>query len=261
MPARTARRALSGALQAHIEGRFRGWNLDAALRYLPIASYLDRHRAKTVLDVGSGDRGLSLYRRRRTIALDLRLETVSPSALLCPVRGSVLALPFPDRSVDAVVCSDVLEHLAPGRRPEALSEMVRVAQRHLILGVPCGPLAERAERSVNRLHAERTGEPHAWLREHLAHGLPAVETLAVQIRSAADSHGRRADLEVAKNVNLRLWRWLYRRYVGGGPRTARLIRHHLLVLLPLLRRANWGEPYRRIFYVALDAAEDSGSPG
>ena len=56
------------------------------------------------------------------------------------VLGSVVELPFPDRSFDVVGCFEVLEHL-PGESPRrALSEIARVARRAVVLSVPHEPL-------------------------------------------------------------------------------------------------------------------------
>src|SRR5215212_7211736 len=56
------------------------------------------------------------------------------------VAGSVVELPFPDRSFDVVGCFEVLEHL-PGDLPRrALSELARVARRAAVLSVPHEPV-------------------------------------------------------------------------------------------------------------------------
>ena len=56
------------------------------------------------------------------------------------VVGSVVELPFPDRSFDVVGCFEVLEHL-PGDLPRrALSELARVARQAVVLSVPHEPM-------------------------------------------------------------------------------------------------------------------------
>jgi ubiquinone/menaquinone biosynthesis C-methylase UbiE len=56
------------------------------------------------------------------------------------VAGSVVDLPFADRSFDVVGCFEVLEHL-PGDLPrQALSELARVARRAIVLSVPHEPM-------------------------------------------------------------------------------------------------------------------------
>jgi SAM-dependent methyltransferase len=56
------------------------------------------------------------------------------------ITGSVVDLPFPERSFDVVGCFEVLEHL-PGDLPRrALSELARVARQAVVLSVPHEPL-------------------------------------------------------------------------------------------------------------------------
>ncbi len=55
------------------------------------------------------------------------------------VAGSVIELPFDDRSFDVIGCFEVLEHL-PGDLPAAaLAEFARVARRGVVLSVPHEP--------------------------------------------------------------------------------------------------------------------------
>jgi SAM-dependent methyltransferase len=239
-------------IQAYIDSRYPKWNLDAALRYLPVAEHLERSGAEQVLDVGSGGAGLSLYWGRSTIALDLSFSPAGYGSLVRPVLGSATALPFKARSIEVIVSSDVLEHIPRGDRTRVLSEMLRVARRQIIVAAPCGQRAHEAEREVARVYREKNDGTHRWLQEHLDHGLPEAEEVEEAIRSLAREHGGRARIRVAKNTNLRLWKWLFRHYLGGGPRTARLIRYYLLALIPVLRRIHWGEPYRKIFFVDLE---------
>ena len=53
-------------------------------------------------------------------------------------NGSLTRLPFPDAAFDAVLCLDVLEHLAYADQPRALAEMHRVlrAGGELLVSVP-----------------------------------------------------------------------------------------------------------------------------
>ncbi len=56
------------------------------------------------------------------------------------VTGSVVGLPFPDKSFDVVGCFEVLEHLPDDLPRQALAEMARVARRAVVLSVPHEPL-------------------------------------------------------------------------------------------------------------------------
>jgi ubiquinone/menaquinone biosynthesis C-methylase UbiE len=56
------------------------------------------------------------------------------------VAGSIVDLPFPDRSFDVVGCFEVLEHLPDDLPRRALSELARVSRRAVVLSVPHEPL-------------------------------------------------------------------------------------------------------------------------
>ena len=56
-------------------------------------------------------------------------------------QGSILSLPFPDAAFSTVICTDVLEHLAPEDVPKAIAELRRVSRQHLFVVV--GTLADR----------------------------------------------------------------------------------------------------------------------
>lgn len=51
------------------------------------------------------------------------------------LQAPCTALPFEDRSFDAVVCLDVLEHLIVFDISRAIDEMVRVCRQHLIISI------------------------------------------------------------------------------------------------------------------------------
>jgi len=105
-----------------------------------------------VLDVGCGEGrhthaaamadvdavGLDLDRERLAVAREGFEETVADVAETTPgfVRGDAVRLPFADETFDAVVCSEVLEHLPDYRR--AIDELDRVLARggHLAVSVP-----------------------------------------------------------------------------------------------------------------------------
>ncbi len=108
------------------EGRFVSyyWQLKEVLALQP----------RSVLEVGAGDRVFGNFIKDNTgvqytcvdIAEDLRPDVV----------GSLLALPFPDKSHDVVCAFEVLEHLPFEQFDKALSELARVARTHVVLSVP-----------------------------------------------------------------------------------------------------------------------------
>ena len=99
-----------------------------------------------VLEVGagSGEAMRPLIEQRasvRVTALDLSLLSLSNvrernPRRVAPLLGDALALPVRDRSFDAIVCFEVIEHLPDVAA--AVEEMLRVLKRpgHLIFGLP-----------------------------------------------------------------------------------------------------------------------------
>lgn len=105
------------------------------LRARVIASFIAPD-TESVLDVGCGN---GFVTRQLTAGRVLGLDP-SPEALERfegeSVLGSAEALPFDDRSFEAVVCAEVLEHLPQDVFVKAARELDRVARRAIVVGVP-----------------------------------------------------------------------------------------------------------------------------
>jgi SAM-dependent methyltransferase len=110
--------------------------LKGALKDLPAAA--------TLLDVGTGLGDIPCRAREvarklgvdlTTMGLDSALELARASrpVLTLAVCGDALRLPFADRSVDIVMCSQVLHHFAGADALQLLREMNRVARVRVIV--------------------------------------------------------------------------------------------------------------------------------
>jgi SAM-dependent methyltransferase len=99
----------------------------------------------TVLEIGAGSAAamhtfLARHRGARGIVLELSPASIEAAthagSSLRALAGNALQLPFRDRSIDAVVAFEVIEHLPDVAM--ALDEMLRVARRpgHIIIGLP-----------------------------------------------------------------------------------------------------------------------------
>jgi 2-polyprenyl-3-methyl-5-hydroxy-6-metoxy-1,4-benzoquinol methylase len=104
----------------------------------------DLPRCATLLDVGTGlgdipCRARSLAREHgvdlSTIGLDSALELTRASrpVVTFTVCGDALRLPFADRSVDIVMCSQVLHHFAGSEALTLIREMNRVARIRVVV--------------------------------------------------------------------------------------------------------------------------------
>lgn len=113
------------------EGRFVSyyWQLREVLVLKP----------RSILEAGVGDRVFGDFVKRNT---SVAYTSVDVAEDLCPdVVGSVLVLPFADKSFDVVCAFEVLEHLPFEQFDTALTELSRVARSHIIISLPhFGPM-------------------------------------------------------------------------------------------------------------------------
>ena len=194
-----------------------GWQVDIALRYIPVAAVLAEegwlHGNALILDVGCGSKGgVTSYVPVTTVGVDLSFNEarVRRHPAVTPVVGSALRLPVADASVDVALCMDTLEHLSPPQREELIAELFRVTRPAglVIAGAPCGSDARAAEQVVSARYQRRTGREHPWLAEHLMYPPMTPDGLRAMMADAAGRRFRRYDLRLVANTNLQLWRLL-----------------------------------------------------
>lgn len=91
-----------------------------------------------MLDVGARDGYISRLLTSQfteVCALDLCKPNIQHERVTC-VEGNIASLPFPDGHFDAVVCAEVLEHVSPSCLTKGCREIMRVAKRSIVIGVP-----------------------------------------------------------------------------------------------------------------------------
>lgn len=110
----------------------------------PLTRGAGRNAALTLLDVGTGAGDIPALARRvaarngaalETIGLELTAALAAASSTRAgrAIAGDARALPFADRSVDIVTCSQVLHHFEPAEAAVLLMEMTRVARMRVIV--------------------------------------------------------------------------------------------------------------------------------
>lgn len=115
----------------------------AALAELEPA-FSEAHGSATMLDVGTGAGDIAESARDLARRHSVALKTIgfdSSEPLLrrhrarndCVVVGSALQLPFADRSVDIVMCSQLLHHFPEPQAAALIREMNRVARVRVVI--------------------------------------------------------------------------------------------------------------------------------
>ena len=155
--------------------------------------------ARTVLEVGPGGGLVTVMLR----ALGLEVTTLDLEATTAPqVLGDVSALPFADDAFDAVLCSQVLEHLPFDRFVPTLRGMRRVARRAAVISLPdmrhqvglglVAPRVGRRETSWSLGWPRRGRFPARLLRKHGHHWeIGWRETPFARVRDAVAQAGWR----------------------------------------------------------------------
>lgn len=133
----------SDAYAARFAGAAGQWMLDVQER-LTLAMLAERPGI-TILDVGGGHGQLAVPLCRRGYRVTVlgsdgscrkRIAAVADEGLCAFLTGNVIALPFPDRSFDAVICFRLLTHCTAW--PVLVRELCRVSRGTVIVDYPTG---------------------------------------------------------------------------------------------------------------------------
>ena len=214
--------------------------LDRLARYQVVVKLLADLRPSSVLEVGSGSLGLGEFFRGSFVGVDVAFDGPRSGGLR-PVRASALSLPFRSRSFDLGLCLDVLEHLEPAVRLEAVAEAARVVRRHLLIGFPSGPVAQRVDAELARWLEEKQVTRPPWLEEHLRHPYPDP---AEVIRAAAEMEPLASRGNENAHLHLRIMKWELHpsRWVSGS---AFILRYGFRPIAALAARWIHFPPYYR----------------
>jgi SAM-dependent methyltransferase len=218
--------------------------LNRAARYFPILRELRQYTGSggSVLDVGSGPIGIGEFWPCPFVGCDVGFA-VQPRKPMRPVICSGMQLPFLDRSFDAVVASDVMEHVPPENRQELIREILRVARKVAVFAYPCGPAAHASDKKLRGDYLSRMMAPPIWLEEHMLYPFPNEDLF----RDTPSGW----EMKVVPNESLGFHYWMMRKEMRVS--LNRLFRLGLLiapgVIESLLRRVDREPSYRKIFFL------------
>jgi SAM-dependent methyltransferase len=201
-----------------------------------------------VLEVGSGALGLGEFWTGNFFGCDVAFAA-RPVKNLRAVQCSGHQLPFPDGAFDAVVVSDVMEHVPPAQREQVIAEVLRVARKVAVFGYPCGPAAFKVDQNLYRDYQNRRSPAPAWLQEHMLHPFPD-EQLWASLPPGWKS-------KAIPNESLPFHSWMMRMEMF------RLCNHFFRLMLRVvpglmerwLQRADREPSYRKIFVLTRESEE------
>jgi hypothetical protein len=245
----SASRRFKDHIKRIIVGRYSGWIVEPAMRYMPIVREINlRGFDAPILEIGSGVSGIAPYLGRTVIGVDQQFDQPT-HPLLEPRVGSVLELPFEIASQPCVVSTDMLEHVPPSLRRAAVNELVRITLGTLILAIPAGAGAEAQDRTLAILFEKERGYKFPFLTEHVDNGLPTVEEFRRLVDTSVSGSNRVASVRYISNGNLQTRELLMRLWIKSERPWAFWTWTALNRLHPLLSRMNFGKCYRTIAIV------------
>lgn len=145
-------------------------------RYVPLRDELQGAALDSLLEVGSGFKGLGCILSTPFVGVDIAFSH-RPAAPMLPIAYDGTRLPFRPGAFHTVVSMDAMEHVPPAARAEFLLELTRVSAARVIIGCPVdagGLAADVLLQDFYRAVHQSTPE---WLFEHQTLGLPASQEL------------------------------------------------------------------------------------
>jgi len=114
------------------------WKQSIALKVQEMTNSI---KSQKILDIGCGSSPNINYIRGERVGMDINekaLEFMRGYSDAEFVKGSILDIPFPDKSFDTVLCVEVIEHLFPHQVDRALLEIARVLgdKGHAVIATP-----------------------------------------------------------------------------------------------------------------------------
>lgn len=199
----------------------------------------------TVLDAGCGEYGLSAFvAAKSVVGVDILPTDVKVDGFTF-ICGSIIDLPFLDRSFSVAASVDVLEHLPLDLRPEAIRQLVRVARETIIITFPAGKAAREIDEAFNNKLASSNQAVPDWLLEHLENPYPDADEIAELIKDEARKSNRTVNVTIHHSENLAVAKLLRKAastskylYLFGNLAAG--------FLLPLMPKASGANGYRAI---------------
>ena len=224
---------------------FPHWSPEIALRYLPIAYMIKRDISiHSILDVGSGSLGITPYLKRNVVGIDINFNGPY-SPYLKRIKGFANSLPFKNKTFDATICADTLEHIKKKYRKKVITELIRVTKKKIFITIPVGSFSEKEDIRLYKhlLKTKKWDDPY--LKEHIAIGLPKEKDIMLAIPS-------NFSVKIKNLTNIYLRRIILKaqfsnQFIG------RFISSVIFVLLlPIFLNINKEPTYRKLYIITID---------
>ena len=146
----------------------------------------------SVLDVGGELNQLANFCKPKKIVV-VNLEKSREKSDIVIKKGK---LPFGGGSFSTVCAIDVLEHIPPKNRQAFIDDLLRVAQKKVILSFPLGTRNHLIYEKQLANMLKSKGIDVTYLNQHLKFGLPSLADIKSYIRGKRSSQDFSGDLKI-----------------------------------------------------------------
>lgn len=223
---------------------------EAALRYIPVVEIIKKSGLEnsSILEVGSGSLGIIPYLKREIDGIDIDFSGPQ-THLMKKIKGQATSLPFKKNAYEVVISVDVIEHIPQDHRSDAIAETLRVAKKLAIIVVPIGKKSEEQDKKLREYWNRTFTKPNQFLEEHTANGLPTTDSLLIEIDKNIRKLKKETKVSSRPLLNLFVRNILMRTWITKSKILYYLYMKGYLLLLPVLKHANFGDCYRRLIVI------------
>lgn len=231
---------------------FKDYSTDIALRYLPVIDLIKQYELKDreILEIGSGDQGISPYLKEKITGLDVRF--VEPeNNLIKKIKYDGKNFPFINNKFDIALSVDSLEHIERDSRQKLINEIFRVTKEAFILVVPCGQAAYEHDKRINDYYVKMNKKRDKYLDDHVNNGLPEKDEIRQMIKKASDKYNKKIELIFSKKLlNMKI-RYFFMKCHISGNYFLKILYYLFLLFLPIKNFFNFGRCYRQLFFIKI----------
>jgi len=131
--------------------------------------------------------------------------------------------------------------------------MLRVGRRLVIIVVPTGLLSQKQDSQLHDRFQKVFKQKDKFLSEHVQNGLPKNDEILVTIDRSLRNMGKNATVSSKPLLNLAVRKLIMYTWISQNKYVYYTYMKGYLLLLPLLRLANFGNCYRRMFVIEFEA--------
>lgn len=223
---------------------------EAALRYLPVVSEIKKAKLEDskILEIGSGSLGITPYFNKKIEGVDIEFSGPQTDQLV-KIEGSAVNLQFRKNSQDVTISVDLIEHIPAAMREKAIFDMLKITKKLVIVVVPVGEESEKQDKELQAHWKKIFKDPNQFLDEHVQNGLPKTDEILVYIDRSLRKLGKNAKTTSYPNLNLKIRKLLMLSWITKNKFLYYFYLKGLLLFVPILRNANFGKTYRRVFVI------------